>query len=71
MFFHLYPESYTLFSSPHFSRSNDARISSKLHTLSTDSVTKFLVAKIESELKNTVRTTIIFFVTEFILIVRN
>ena len=51
MFFHRYPESFTPFSSPHFPRSNNARISLiKLLTLSTDSVTKYLVAKIEPEL---------------------
>ena len=50
MFFHCYVESYTPFSSPHFSRSNDARISLiELLTLSTDSVTKILVAKMEPE----------------------
>ena len=54
MFFHRYPESYTPFSSPHFSRSNDARISLiKLLTLSTDSVTKYLVAKIKPEINCT------------------
>ena len=51
MFFHRYPESYTPFSSPHFSRSKDARISLiKLLNLSTDSVAIFLVAKMEPEL---------------------
>ena len=60
--FHRYPESHTPIFSPHLSRSNDARIPArisltKLLTLSTDSVTKFLVAK----------TTVIFFVTESVL----
>ena len=51
VFFHRYLGSYTPFSSPHLSRSNDARISLlKLLALSTDSVTKFLVAKIEPKL---------------------
>ena len=39
MISHLYPESYTPFSSPHFSRSNATRIS----TLSTNSVTKKII----------------------------
>ena len=51
MFFQRYSESNTSLSSTHFPRSNDARISLvKLLTLSTDSVTKFLVAKIKPEL---------------------
>ena len=50
MSFHRYPESSTPFSSPHFSRSNDAKISLiKLLTLSTDSVTNVLAEKIEPE----------------------
>ena len=47
MFFHRYPESYITFSSLHFPRSINARISLiKLLTLSIDSVTKVSVAKI-------------------------
>ena len=44
MFSHLYPESYTPFSNPHFSRSKNYQdILFKLLTLSTNSVTKKII----------------------------
>ena len=51
VFSHIYPESYTPFSIPHLSQSNEANvILIKLLTLSTDSVTKLLVAKTKAKL---------------------